>query len=263
MQVRGNVDVSTRLMVPEAAIGAGALALFGEKYGDEVRVVSMGDDNADARFSTELCGGTHVRRTGDIGLFKILSEGAVAAGVRRIEAVTGASAEAHVAERSRLLAEAGAALRAKPADVPARVGQMLVERRQLERDLSDLRRQMATGGGNGAAVPIKNVAGVAYTARRFDDVPAKDLRPMADAMKKKVGSGVIAIAAVAEGKVSLVVGVTADLVNRFDAVELVRIGVAELGGKGGGGRSDLAQGGGPDGTKADSALTAIEHALGG
>ena len=262
-QVRGNTEVSTRLMASEAAIGAGALALFGEKYGDEVRVVSMGDGSADARFSTELCGGTHVRRTGDIGLFKIVSEGGVAAGVRRIEALTGASAEAFVAEHSRLLAEVGEAVRAKPADVPARVGQLLVERRQLERELSDMRQQLATGGGNGAAAPVRTVAGTAYTARRLDDVPAKELRPMADAMKKQIGSGVVAIATVSEGRASLVVGVTADLTSRFDAVALVRAGVAALGGKGGGGRPDLAQGGGPDGSKADDALTAIEQALAG
>ena len=260
-QIRSNKEVATRLMAPAAAIEAGALALFGEKYGDEVRVVSMGEDEA-MHFSTELCGGTHVRRTGDIGLFTIVSEGGVAAGVRRIEALTGSAAERFVAEQTRLLSAAGAALRVKPADVPARVTQLLEERRRLERELSEARQQVATGSGaNGAALPAKTVAGIAFSARRLDDVPAKDLRPMADAMKKQVGSGVVALATVAEGKASLVVGVTADLTGRFNAVDLVRVGVAELGGKGGGGRPDMAQGGGPDSSGADGALAAIEKAI--
>ncbi len=262
-QVRANIEVLTRLMAPEAAIEAGALALFGEKYGDEVRVVSMGENDT-TYFSTELCGGTHVNRTGDIGLFTVVSEGGVAAGVRRIEALTGAAAEQHVSQQSHLLSEAGAMLRAKPADVPARVSQLLEERRRLERELSEARQQVATGGGsNGSAAAAKTVAGVSFSARRLDDVPAKDLRPMADAMKKQVGSGVVALATVAEGKASLVVGVTADLTDRFNAVDLVRVGVEKLGGKGGGGRPDMAQGGGPDSKGADGALAAIETALGG
>ena len=263
-RIRANTEVRTRLMTPDAAIEAGALALFGEKYGDEVRVVSMGGEAAGQPFSTELCGGTHVARTGDIGLFQIVAEGAVAAGVRRIEALTGAAAEAHVAEQARLLAAASDALRAKPADVPGRIGQLLEERRQLARELAAARRRLATGGDiNGAGTAAKEIAGISYAARQLQDVPARDLRSMADALKKQVGSGVVAIATVADGKASLVVGVTPDLTARFDAVNLVRLGVTELGGKGGGGRPDLAQGGGPAGDRAAAALTAIERALAG
>jgi alanyl-tRNA synthetase len=261
-RIRGNAEVSTRLMTPEAAVAAGALALFGEKYGEEVRVVSMGDDAAKPHYSTELCGGTHVRRTGDIGLFKIVSESAVAAGVRRIEVVTGEAAEAHVAEEERLLKESAAALKVPPAEVPARLAALLDERRKLERELGEARKALAMGGGakNGGD-EAKTVAGIKFIGRAVGDLPAKDLKPLADDLKKKIGSGVVAVVSGAEGKASIVVGVTPDLTARLSAVDLVRAGAAALGGQGGGGRPDMAQAGGPDPAKAVAALVAVEQAL--
>jgi alanyl-tRNA synthetase len=257
-QIRRNADVTTRLMDPEAAVGAGAMALFGEKYGDEVRVVAMGlDDDA---YSIELCGGTHVRRTGDVGLFKIVSEGGLAAGVRRLEAVTGAAAQAHVAEEESVLREAASLLKAAPSDLPGRIAALLDERRRLERELADTRRALATGGGGSAAM-VRTVAGIKFSPRVVDGVPAKDLKGLADDLKKQVGSGVVALVSTAEGKASLVVAVTADLVDRISAVDLVRIGSGVLGGKGGGGRPDMAQAGGPDPARAEAALQAIESAI--
>ncbi|MHA1564604.1 MAG: alanine--tRNA ligase-related protein, partial [Alphaproteobacteria bacterium] len=265
-QIWRNTKVQTRSMTPDAAIEAGALALFGEKYGDEVRVVSMGSGDGDGgeRFSTELCGGTHVVRTGDIGLLKIVSEGAVAAGVRRIEAVVGAAALAYLGQREALLSETAKLMKSNAEDLPGKVQSMIDERRRVERELTDVRRKLATGGdGGGAAPQTQDVGGVRYLARSLDDVPAKELRAMADALKKQVTSGVVAITTVGEGKASLVVGVTEDLVDRVSAVDLVRVGVAALGGKGGGGRPDMAQGGGPDGAAAKAALDAIAAALAG
>jgi len=260
-RIRRNAPVATRMMTPDEAIAAGALALFGEKYGDEVRVVSMGGADGEREFSTELCGGTHVARTGDIGFFKIVSEGAVAAGVRRIEALTGAAAEAHVEAAESILDEAAKALKAKPADIALRVAALVEERRRLERDLTAARKALATGGGTAASAEAKEIGGVKFAARRVEDVPAKELKGMVDDLKRGLGSGVAAVVGVADGKASLVVGVTADLTDRFDAVRLVRAGSAALGGKGGGGRPDMAQAGGPDGAAADDALTAIERAL--
>ena len=259
-RIRRNAAVGTRYMTPDEAVAAGAIALFGEKYGDEVRVVSMGGADDGQPFSTELCGGTHARRTGDIGLFKIVAEGAVAAGLRRIEALTGAAAEAHVREQESTLARLAAALKTQPAELPARVAALVEERRRLERELAEARRTLATGGA--AAGPMaKDVAGVRLAARLLDGVPAKELKSMADALKKQIGSGVVALAARGEGRASLVVAVTDDLTDRFDAVELVRLGGRALGGQGGGGRPDMAQAGGPDGSKAEAALAAIERAV--
>ncbi len=260
-QVRRNTEVVTHLMTPDAAIEAGAMALFGEKYGDEVRVVAMGDED-DAGFSVELCGGTHARRTGDIGLIKIIGESAVSAGVRRIEALTAATAEAYIATEEKALREAADILRSTPGDVPARLAALVEERRKLERELMDVRRRMATGGGNGAATEVKEVRGIKYVPRVLDGVPAKDLKTMVDDLKKQVGSGVVALIAVNDGKASLVVGVTADLTASNDAVRLVQAGSVALGGKGGGGRPDMAQAGGPDGKNAEDALAAIEAAIG-
>ncbi len=263
VQVRHNNAVRTHLMEPEAAVAAGAMALFGEKYGDEVRVVSMGDaGNGGRSYSTELCGGTHIRRTGDIGLFKIVSESAVAAGVRRIEAVTGAAAQAFVAEEQAALREVAGLLRTGSAEVAGRVAALLEERRRLERELADARRALATGGGAKGS-RVKDVNGTRYSSRLVDGVPAKDLKSLADDLKKEVGSGVVALVSTAEGKASLVVGVTEDLAGRINAVDLVRVGSAALGGKGGGGRPDMAQAGGPDGAKAQAAIDAIEQALAG
>ena len=257
VHIRANLPVETRLMTPDAAIGVGAMALFGEKYGEEVRVVSMGDDGAS--YSVELCGGTHVRRTGDIGLFKLVAESAVAAGVRRIEAVVGAAAERWVVEQEDLLGRAAQTLKATPVELPARIDALLEERRRLEREITDLRRQMATGGAQAAA--NKSVNGVTFAGRKLDGVPAKDLKGMADEIKKQIGSGVVALVSVAEGKASLVVAVTEDLTGRFSAVDLVRAGSEALGGKGGGGRPDMAQAGGPDNGQVECALSAIEKVI--
>ena len=265
-RIRGNGAVETVLMSPDEAVAHGALALFGEKYGEEVRVVSMGEplpgEEPGRFYSTELCGGTHVRRTGDIGLFKIVSESAVAAGVRRIEALTGEAALQHVNAEEELLHQVAGELKAAPSELPARVAALLEERKRLERELAQARRQLATGGAGGAAEPAaRQVAGIAYLARALGNVPAKELKGMADELKRRLGSGVVALAANGDGKASLVVAVTADLAARVSAVELVRVGAAALGGKGGGGRPDMAQAGGPDADKIDAALSAIEAAL--
>jgi alanyl-tRNA synthetase len=258
-RVRENSEVTTRLMTPDAAVEMGAMALFGEKYGEEVRVVAMGRGEGNkAAWSIELCGGTHVRRTGDIGYFKILSESAVAAGVRRIEAVTGAYAEAVVAETQRRLNDVAGLLRASPADVPERVAAVLEDRRKQDRQISDLQRKLATGG---SAAEVEEVNGVRLAARNLGEVPARDLKGLADAIGKQIGSGVVALVSTAEGKASIVVGVSPDLTKRFNAVELVRAASAAVGGKGGGGRPDMAQAGGPDGAQADAALAAVRGAL--
>ncbi len=263
-RIRQNGEVSTRLMTPDHAVKAGALALFGEKYGDEVRVVAMGEEAGEAGaqprpFSVELCGGTHVRRTGDIGFFKIVSEGAVASGVRRIEALTGAAAEQHVEQEEETLRLAAEALRATRGELPARVLGLIEERKRLERELSEARRLIA--GGVGQRPAAKDFGGVKFAGRAVDNLPAKELKGLADDMKKEIGSGVVALVATSEGKVSLVVGVTDDLTTRFSAVDLVRVGAEALGGKGGGGRPDMAQAGGSDAGKADAALAAVERAV--
>ena len=260
-QVRANSEVVTRLMTPDEAIEAGALALFGEKYGDEVRVVSMGSGENQA-YSTELCGGTHVARTGDIGLFKIVGESAVAAGVRRVEAVTGQAAESHVADLSRSLAATADLLKSSPDQVLDRVGKLIEERRELEKQLADARRALATGGG-GNSTDIKEISGIKFAGKSLENVPAKDLKGLADDLKKQVGSGVVALISVNEGKASLVVGVTDDLTGSLDAVKLVKAGSEAVGGGGGGGRPDMAQAGGPDGGKAADALAAIEDMIAG
>jgi alanyl-tRNA synthetase len=258
-RIRENGEVTTRLMTPDAAVEMGAMALFGEKYGEEVRVVSMGHGEGNKpAYSIELCGGTHVRRTGDIGYFKILSEAAVAAGVRRIEAVTGPFAEAVVAETQRRLNEVAGALRSSPADAPERVVATQETVRRLERQVADLQRKLATGGGG---AEVQEVNGVKLAARNLGEVPARDLKGLADAIGKQLGSGVVALVSTAEGKASIVVGVSQDLTGRFNAVELVRAASAAVGGKGGGGRPDMAQAGGPDGGQADAALAAVRGAL--
>jgi alanyl-tRNA synthetase len=259
-RIRLNQSVGTTLMTPDDAVAAGAMALFGEKYGDEVRVVSMGGAESE-RFSVELCGGTHVERTGDIGLFKIVSEGAVAAGVRRIEAATGAGALAYVAEEEKLLQAAATAARAAPAELPARVAQLVEDKRKLERELAEARKALAVGGGGKAPTPNRSVGGMTLAARTLDGVPARELKSMVDALKKEIGSGVVVLVAREDGKASLVVGVTDDLTGRVSAVDLVKAGATALGGKGGGGRPDMAQAGGPDAAKADDAIAAIEAAM--
>jgi alanyl-tRNA synthetase len=238
------------------------LALFGEKYGDEVRVVSMGGaiDGEDRAYSVELCGGTHVRSTGDIGLFKIIGEAAIASGVRRIEALTGAAAEAYLAEEEGLLRQAAAALRTSPAELPARIISLVDERRRLERELAEARRALASAGPATKAA-AKRIGEIAFDGRVVDDVSGRELKSLADELKQRIGSGIVAVVSRADGKAAIVVGVTPDLAGRFDAVELVRFGAAALGGKGGGGRADLAQAGGPDAGNAEAALAAVERAV--
>jgi alanyl-tRNA synthetase len=258
-RIRENSEVTTRLMTPEAAVAEGAMALFGEKYGEEVRVVSMGLGSGNrGAWSIELCGGTHVRRTGDIGLFRIVAESAVSAGVRRIEAVVGEAALAAVADNDRRLAETAATLRANVAEVPERVAALVEDRRRLEREILDLRKKLATGGG---AAEAEQIAGIAFTGKNLGDVPPRDLKGIAEALGKQNGPGVVALVSTAEGKASIVVGVSPELVSRFNAVELVRAASAALGGKGGGGRPDMAQAGGPDAAQADAALAAVRTAL--
>jgi alanyl-tRNA synthetase len=260
-QIRRNSAPRTRLLTPEVAVAEGALALFGEKYGDEVRVVAIGGNGADDPFSVELCGGTHVRRTGDIGLFKIAAETAVASGVRRIEALTGAAAEAHLAEEEEILRQAAAALRSSPAELPARIAALADERRRLERELAEARRALA-GTGRAAASEPRRLGEIAFDGRVIDGVPGRELRPLADDLKRRIGSGIIAIVSRAEGKAGIVVAVTPDLTGRFDAVSLARVGAEALGGKGGGGRAEMAQAGGPRADRAEAALAAVERAIG-
>jgi alanyl-tRNA synthetase len=268
-RILANDPVLTRLMSPEEAIAAGALALFGEKYGEEVRVVSMGGSAQSADrgapvgyYSTELCGGTHVTRMGDIGQFRITSEGAVASGVRRIEAVTAGDALRYAREREALLLAAADHLKANIDQVPDRIAALQVERRRLDRELTEARKKLASGGGTASeGAATKTIAGYVFAGRILDDVPARDLRGMADALKQQVGSGIVAIASADQGKASLVVGVTEDLTETISAVELVRVGAAALGGGGGGGRADMAQAGGPEASQTAAAIAAIEEAL--
>ncbi|KKZ85600.1 alanine--tRNA ligase [Rhizobium phaseoli] len=264
-----NAPVTTRLMSVDDAIAEGAMALFGEKYGDEVRVVSMGTGLHGAKsnkpYSVELCGGTHVSATGQIGLVRILGESAVGAGVRRLEAVTGESARAYLAEQDDRVKTLAASLKVQPSEVLSRVETLIDERRKLERELADAKRKLAMGGGQGgSADAVREVAGVKYLGKAVAGVDPKDLKGLADDWKASIGSGIVTLIGVSEdGKASAVVAVTPDLVDRFSAVDLVRVASAALGGKGGGGRPDMAQAGGPDGAKADEALEAVAAALAG
>ncbi|MGZ3311081.1 MAG: DHHA1 domain-containing protein, partial [Xanthobacteraceae bacterium] len=262
-----NTPVTTRLMAVDDAIASGARALFGEKYGDEVRVVAMGEGGGNTMgWSVELCGGTHVKRTGDIGLIAGLADSGVAAGVRRIEALSGTSARKLAHHWGDLAKAASAELKVPLEEMPGRLAQVLDERRRLERELSEAKKKLAMGGGTRAqgSDGVRVVGDVRLLARAVEGIDLKDLRSLADEGKKQVGSGVVAIVGVSEeGKAGVVVGVTADLTGRFSAVDLVRKGAEALGGKGGGGRPDMAQAGGPDGSKAEDALKAIEGALGG
>jgi alanyl-tRNA synthetase len=262
-----NAPVTTRLMALDDARASGARALFGEKYGDEVRVVSMGEGSGNTLgWSVELCGGTHVRRTGDIGLIGGLTDSGVAAGVRRIEAHTGRAARKAANRQIRLLETAATELKAPADELPDRVTALLDERKKLERELSDVRKKLAMSGGvsaDGQQSNIVDVNGIKYFRLHVSGLANNELKSLADEGKLKVKSGVVAVANTApDGKAGIVVGVTNDLTDRFNAVELVRKGAEALGGKGGGGRPDMAQAGGPDGSKADAALKAIEAALG-
>ncbi len=266
-EIRANEAVSTRLMTPDDAVAAGALALFGEKYGDEVRVLAMGRSGNEGRhYSVELCGGTHVRATGDIGVFRIVSESAVSSGVRRIEALTGEAARQWLVGREEALKSAAGVIRATPEEVPARLAALLDERKRLEKELAEAKKALALGGGGtGGAAPATDeaVGGVAFSGQVLEGLDPKELRPLLDAAKQRMGSGIAAIIAVNDGKASIAAAVTDDLTGRFSAVDLVRAGVEALGGKGGGGRPDMAQGGGPDGVKAAEALAAVKAVLAG
>jgi alanyl-tRNA synthetase len=260
-----NSPVTTRLMALEEARASGARALFGEKYSDEVRVVAMGEGGGNTLgWSVELCGGTHVARTGDIGIISGLSDSAVASGVRRIEAMTGDAARKHLAEESRKLNDLAGLLKVPVGKIDVRVEQLMDERKRLERELSDAKKKLAMGGGGkaDAAEDVREVKGIKFLARAVTGIEMKDLKSLADEGKKQIKSGVVALVAVSEeGKAGIVVGVTDDLVQRFSAVDLVKHAAEALGGKGGGGRPDMAQAGGPDGAKADAALAAVEAAL--
>ncbi|MEI6642200.1 MAG: alanine--tRNA ligase [Novosphingobium sp.] len=262
-EIRANAPVTTRLMTPEDAIAAGAMALFGEKYGDEVRVLSMGTGK-DAPYSVELCGGTHVRALGDIGVLRIVGEGAVSSGVRRIEALTGEGARAWLVGREEALKRAAGLLRTTPDDVEARVGALLDERRKLERELAEAKKALALGGGGAKAEGAdEKVGDVTFSGQVLEGLDPKELRGLLDQAKARMGSGVAVIVAVNEGKASIAAAVTEDLAGKVSAVDLVRAGVEALGGKGGGGRPDMAQGGGPDGAKAAEAIAAAKAVLAG
>ncbi len=260
--IRHNQPVTTRLMTPDDAIAAGAMALFGEKYGDEVRVLSMGRD-VEADYSVELCGGTHVTALGDIAIFKIVAESAVSSGIRRIEALTGKAALDWLNARDARLREAAASLKASPDEVPARVAALVDANRKLERDLADAKKALAMGGGSGAppAAGPEQIGAYAFLGQTVDGLDPKNLRGEIDAMKQRLGSGIAALIATNDGRASVAVGVTADLVGTISAVDLLKAAVAALGGQGGGGRPDMAQGGGPDGAKAVEALQAVREAL--
>jgi alanyl-tRNA synthetase len=261
-----NAPVITKLMAVDDAIASGARALFGEKYGDEVRVVSMGAGGGNAMgWSVELCGGTHVMRTGDIGLIAVLSESAVGSGVRRIEALTGDTARHHLQQEARGFRDVAAQIKAPLQDVPVRLENLIEDRKRLERELSEAKKKLAMGGGgSGSEDGIRSVGDIKLLARAVHGIEMKDLKSLADEGKKQIRSGVVAIVGVnAEGKAGVVIGVTDDLTKRYNAVDLVRRAAEALGGKGGGGRPDMAQAGGPDGSKAEAALKAIADALGG
>ncbi len=260
-EIRGNQAVTTRLMTPDDAVAAGALALFGEKYGDEVRVLSMGPKVDAGHYSVELCGGTHVNALGDIALFKVISEGAVASGIRRVEAMTGEAARLWLTDREDKLKGIAASLKANPDEAPARVSALADSVKRLEKELADAKKAAALGGGGAAAAEPEDVGGVMFLGQSYDGLDPKDLRGLANDAKARIGSGVVALVTVNDAKASILIAVTDDLTARFSAVELVRAGVSALGGQGGGGKPNMAQGGGPDGSKAADAIAAVKAAL--
>tara|TARA_R110002096_G_scaffold135928_16_gene288160 strand:+ start:224 stop:1135 length:912 start_codon:yes stop_codon:yes gene_type:complete len=260
--IRQNLATDIKVTSPEKAIEAGALALFGEKYGDEVRVLSMGQTDGKA-YSVELCGGIHVDRSGDIAVFVITSEGGVSAGVRRIEAATGAEALAFLKGRARIAEDLAESLKVPLKDVPRKVGVLTEERRALEKELAEAKRKLAMGGGGSAPAGPEVINGVNLIARVAEGVSGKDLRALVDEAKAKIGSGVVVFVGVADGKAGVAVGVTADLTAKHSAVDLVKAAAAALGGQGGGGRPDMAMAGGPDASKADEALAAVKALLAG
>ena len=267
--IRQNSAVETRIMTPDDARGLGAQALFGEKYGDEVRVVSMGQLAGSGKgtdggtYSLELCGGTHVARTGDIGAFVALGDSASSAGVRRIEALTGAAALDYLRAQDQRLAEVALALKAQPADVAGRVKALLDERKSLTNELAQLRRELAMGGGASEGPDIKEINGIRFIAQTVTGVSGKDLPAIVDELKARVGSGAVLVIADTDGRAAVAAGVTVDLTARLSAVDIVRTAAGVLGGKGGGGRPDMAQAGGADASQADAAIKAAETVIGG
>ncbi len=264
--IRQNSEVSTKEMAPDAAIEAGAMALFGEKYGDSVRVLAMGEalEGGEKSYSVELCGGIHVRRTGDIAVFAITSESGVSAGVRRIEAVTGAAALEYLKSKVAIARSIADQLKSTIEKAPERVAALQDQKRALENELSDAKKKLAMGAGaGGAAAGPEEINGIKLLARVADGVPAKDLRGLIDDAKKQLGSGVTVFVAVNDGKAAVATGVTDDLKDKISAVDLVKVAAAAVGGKGGGGRPDMAQAGGPDGAKANDAVEAVRAFLKG
>jgi alanyl-tRNA synthetase len=268
--IRQNRAADTQEMAPDEAIAAGAVALFGEKYGDRVRVLTLGDaltadhaHGAAAAYSVELCGGTHVARTGDIALFKIISEGGVAAGIRRIEALTGEAARRFLLDQAGVSKGLADLFKTPVADVPLRVEALIAERRKLEKDLADAKRQLAMGGGGqgGGAAQVEEIGGTRIMARILEGIGGKDLRPIAEDYKKQLGSGIVALIGVLDGKAAVTVAITSDLTARYNAADLARGAVLAMGGQGAGGKPDFAQGGAPDGTLAQAGLDAIKAAL--
>jgi len=257
--IRQNVPARTELMNPEAAIEAGAIALFGEKYGDEVRVLTLGDSLTEAGkpYSVELCGGTHVARTGDIALFKIVSEGGVAAGVRRIEALTGEAARQYLLDQANITRNLAQTFKIPTQDVPARVDALTAERKSLEKQVADLKKQLALGGGGASSAP-EEINGVKVIARVIDGVDGKGLRGVAEDFKKQLGSGIVALVGVTDGKAAITVTITPDLVGKYNSADFARDAVIAMGGKGAGGKPDFAQGGAPDASKAEEGLAAIK-----
>jgi alanyl-tRNA synthetase len=261
--VRQNLAAETKLMAPQEAIEKGAMALFGEKYGESVRVLTLGRALAgEGDYSVELCGGTHVSRTGDIAIFKIVSEQGVAAGVRRIEALTGEAARRFLLEQASVAKSLAEQFKVPVAEVGARVDALEAQRRKLEKELAEARRQLAMGGGGGgAAAGPEEVGGVQLMARVMEGVGGKDLRPIAEEFKKQLPDGVIALVGVADGKAAVTVAVTGQAQGRFNAAELAKAAVLAMGGQGAGGRPDFAQGGAPDGSKAAEGLAAVKAAI--
>jgi alanyl-tRNA synthetase len=262
--IRQNIPTRTEVMTPDAAISAGAVALFGEKYGDTVRVLTLGQAlEGEGAYSVELCGGTHVARTGDLALFKIVTEQGVAAGVRRIEALTGEAARRYLLDQAGVAKSLADQFKVPVAEVPARVDAILEDRKRLEKELADVKRKLALGGGGAAPTGPEEIGGVKLVARLLQGIDGKGLRPVIEDFRKEIGSGVIAVVGVSEeGKAAIAVAVTADLTDRFNAAAMVKDAVAAMGGQGGGGKPDFAQGGAPDGSAAEAGLAAVRKALG-
>ena len=261
--IRQNLPASTVDMTPAAAIEAGAIALFGEKYGDRVRVLTLGKAlGGEGPYSVELCGGTHVARTGDIALFKVIAETGIAAGVRRVEALTGEAARRFLLDQASVAKGLAEQFRAPVSEVPARIDALIADRKRLERELEGAKRKLAMGGSGGAAAPaVEEIGGVTFIGRVMEGVDGKALRPIIEELRKQAGV-VVVVGVSDEGKAAVAVAVAADLIGRFSAADLIRLAVPAMGGQGGGGKPDFAQGGAPDGSQAQAGVDAVKAALG-